>query len=431
MFNLKISKKVIDFQWSFISLAISSFAHLLLRMVVGKELGPSGLGLYTLIFTVYIFEMQIAGLGIDSAMIKYIAENHENEPKIKEYISSGIIGTILNGSIMGLLLYMLSGYISIKFFHNPEMIPLLKITAFCLPFIAAQKMVLGSLVGLKNMKLYAITNISLNILVMIVSIFLVMLLNMEVRGAVIGFVAPTIIIGLLSLITTRKYFTTNSLNFKKTLKEVSIFGFYATLSSSIGQLNSEINTLMIGHFMDKTMVGYFAVAALLIEGMRLIPNSVETVTFSHISSYYGSKNYENLNKYINGIMLKVFIINIAESLGLLLLGQFLIEMLFGKNFLPAYQPLLILLVGCSIYAPVLAISGVLPAIGKIKLESKIFIICTITNILFNILLIPKYGMMGAAIASSFSSISMSLLTIYFIKMNIQKLHEGRKIGIKT
>jgi len=171
MFNLKISEKVRDFQWSFISLATSSFAHLLLRMVVGKELGPSGLGLYTLIFTIYIFEMQISGLGIDSAMTKYIAEYYENKPKIKEYISSGIIGAVLNGSIMGLLLYMLSGYISILFFHNPEMIPLLKITAFCLPFIAAQKTTLGYLVGLRKMKLYAIMNISLNILVMIVSIF--------------------------------------------------------------------------------------------------------------------------------------------------------------------------------------------------------------------------------------------------------------------
>jgi O-antigen/teichoic acid export membrane protein len=175
------------------------------------------------------------------------------------------------------------------------------------------------------------------------------------------------------------------------------------------------------------MVGYFAVAALLIEGMKLIPNSVETVTYSHISSYYGRKDYEALDKYTKEIMLKVFIINIAETFGLLLLGQFFIETLFGQNFLPAFLPLLILLVGCSIYAPVLAINGVLLAIGKVKLESKILIVCTIINILFNILLIPKYGLIGAALAASFSSALISLLTIYFIKINIQRLREGHEI----
>jgi O-antigen/teichoic acid export membrane protein len=431
MFNLKISKKIRDFQLSFVSLATSSFAHLLLRIVVGKELGPSGLGLYTMIFTIYILEMQIAGFGIDSAMIKYIAEYHENKPKIKEYISSGVIGAILNGSIVGLLLYMLSGYISINFFHNPEMIPLLKITSFCLPFIAVQKTVLGFFVGLRKMKLYAIANISLNMFVMILSVILVLSLKMEVRGAVIGFVVPTIIIGLLSLITVKGYFTTNFSIIKKVLKDVSVFGFYATLSTSIGQLNTEINTLMIGHFMDKTTVGYFAVAALLIEGMKLIPNSVDTITFSHIASYYGSRNYEFLSQYIKEIMYKVFIISIAESLGLILFGQFIIETFFGNSFLPAYPPLLILLIGCSISAPVLAISSVLPAIGEVKLTSKILIICFVTNIFLNILLIPKYGMIGAAVALSISSVSLALLTFYFIKMDVQKLHEGHKIGMET
>ena len=46
MFNLKFSKNTKDIQWSFISLAIASFANLLLRIVLGKKLGPSGLGLY-------------------------------------------------------------------------------------------------------------------------------------------------------------------------------------------------------------------------------------------------------------------------------------------------------------------------------------------------------------------------------------------------
>jgi O-antigen/teichoic acid export membrane protein len=47
--KIMISKTMRDVQWSFIRLAISSAVHFLLRVVLGRELGASGLGLYTLV----------------------------------------------------------------------------------------------------------------------------------------------------------------------------------------------------------------------------------------------------------------------------------------------------------------------------------------------------------------------------------------------
>ena len=132
-----------DVQWSFISLATASLSHLLLRIVLGKELGPSGLGLYTLVFTIYIFGMHFAAFGIGVALTKYLAEFDDNLLRIKGFVSCGHFGSIISGSMMGVLMYLLSGIIAIQFFHSPGMVDLLKITAFCFPFIAMQKAVIG------------------------------------------------------------------------------------------------------------------------------------------------------------------------------------------------------------------------------------------------------------------------------------------------
>ena len=420
MFNLKFSKMMRDVQWSFISLATASLSHLLLRIVLGKELGPSGLGLYTLVFTIYIFGMHFAAFGIGVALTKYLAEFDDNLLRIKGFVSCGLFGSIISGSMMGVLMYLLSGIIAIQFFHSPGMVDLLKITAFCFPFIAMQKAVIGALNGLRKMKWFAIVNIAQHVSVMIVSIVLVVLLDMGVRGAVIGFVAPTIVVGALSLILIRKYFSTSLTNISTVLKEVLWFGFYIVLANSIGMINVQIDSLMVGHFMSETDVGYYAVAIIFVEGLRLIPDSVQRITTPTIANYYGKQEYEKIHELMKNSMLKVLAITILISFTLISLGQFLIELLFKEEFLSAYYPLLILLVGYSFYAPVLSISGALAGIGKVALMSKLSFICAVMNTILNILLIPKYGITRAAIATSISLIITASLKLYFIKLYIPK-----------
>jgi O-antigen/teichoic acid export membrane protein len=423
MFNLKLSKTMKDIQWSFISLATASFAHLLLRIVLGKALGPSGLGLYTLVFTIYMLGMQFAAFGIGIALTKYVAEYYNDLPKIQNFISSGILGSLISGSLMGVLMYLLSGFISLRLFHNPEMVALLELTSFCFPFISMQKAVIGTLNGLREMKLFAFVNILQHVSVMIVSIAFVLLLNMNVKGAVLGFVIPTIAVGLFSLVFTRKYFIFDPavlITDLANLKELLWFGFYIVLANSIGLINTQIDSLMLGYFMNEVDVGYYAVAVIFVEGLKLIPDAVQKVTTPSIASYYGKRDYQKIINLVKSSMLKVFLITLILSFVLLGFGRLLIEILFSEEFLPAYYPLIILLLGCSIHAPVLSIAGTLPSIGKVALMSKLSFICAGMNTLLNILLIPKYGIIGAAIATSVSLIFTSLVKLYFIKVYIQK-----------
>ena len=414
MFNLKLSKTMKDVQWSFISLAIASFLHLLLRVVLGRELGPSGLGLYTLVFTIYVFGLQFVTFGIGSALTRYIARYHDDLPKIREYVTSGVLGSILSGTVMGILLYLLSGIISIQFFHNPEMTELLKITAFCFPFISMQKVVIGTLNGLRKMKWYAFVNIIQNVSVVVTSLILVLLLDMGVRGAVIGLVVPTIVIGLLSLIGTRGYFSIRMGILRTALNELLLFGFYIVLSSAIGMLNTHIDSVMIGYFMGETDVGYYAVAIVLIQGMLLIPQAVEKVMTAATSNYCGKNDYKNLIKLIKKCVAVIFVIDAIILFLLVLFGQFLIENIFGSDFLSAYTPLLILLIGYFIYIPIMSVSSTLASIGKVNILFRISLISVVINTFLNILLIPTYGIAGAAIATSITLIFITILRIFFI-----------------
>ncbi|NPE27574.1 flippase [Methanococcoides sp. SA1] len=415
MFNFKPSKTMKDIQWSFISLATASLSHLLLRIVLGRELGPSGLGLYTLVFTIYMFGMQFAAFGIGAALTKYVAQFSDDQQKVTEFVSSGVVGSLISGSVMGILLYLIAPLIAVNIFDMPAMEELLKITAVCFPFIAIQKVVIGTLNGHRRMQAFALVNITQNVSVAALSIALVLFFKMDVTGAIIGYVAPTIAIGIVSIFLTRHDIKPSLFMSKTVLKEISWFGFYVVIANSIGIINMQIDSLMVGHFMNETEVGYYAVAIIFMQGVILLPQVVQRVTTPVMAKYYGKNDFESIRKLIKSTMVKTFGGILFISVIIAVFGNYLIITIFTEEFLPAYLPMLILLVGYSICAPIGSVGNTLSSVGKVNIVFKMTALCALMNTLLNLMLIPTFGLIGAASATSISQIITLLIHLLFIK----------------
>lgn len=413
MLNIKLNKTLKDIQWSFISLITASFVQLLLRIMLSKDLGPTGLGIYTLVFTVYMFGMQFSAFGIEAALIKFIAQNKGNQRQINQYISSGIMISIISGSIIGLILYSFSRTIAIGLFDNIQMVDLLKTTALCFPFISIQKSVLGTLNGFRDMKSYAFINILLNISTLFLSLFLVSL-NMGIMGAVIGFVLPTILVGALSLLYVKSN-VAFPLNIWSTAnKELVTFGFYVVLASSVGIVNMQIDSVCIGYFMEETYVGYYSVAIIFAQGIILFPQALQKVTTPTIATLYSKNNFVEIKELIRDVSCKTFALALFISILIIYFGKVLITILFTEEFLPAYIPLTILLIGYVVFSMFASIGGTLSSIGKVKMIFKISAFSAFLNTLLNVALIPKFGLIGAASATSLSLITTVIINYYFI-----------------
>jgi O-antigen/teichoic acid export membrane protein len=399
--KIPLSKAMVDVQWAFISIVTASFAHFILRIVLGRELGPEGLGVYTLAFTIYLFGMQFAAFGIGSALTKYVAEFLDDQTVIKNYVSSGMTSSIITGALMGVVLFLLAPSIAISVFHVPELEPLIQLTALCYPFIAVQKAVLGTLNGFRSMHQYAFLNIVQNVAVLVGSIILVLIFGMGVMGAAIGFVVPTILISALSPILIRDCIGLDaSLWNIPILRTTTVFGFYVVLGNSISFLNTQIDSIMIGYYLDPAEVGIYAVAVLLAQVLTLIPGAVQHVTAPATATLYGKDDIEGVRKLIFSVMKKIFLVSVGIAAFIAFFGQYIITIMFTGEYLLSYAPLLILLLGYVIFTPFSAVGSTLSSIGKVHIPFRIHAICGILNVTLNILLIPHLGIIGAAIATA-------------------------------
>ena len=416
--NLKfpLSKAMIDVQWAFISIVTASLAHFILRIILGRELGPDGLGVYTLAFTIYLFGVQFAAFGIGAALTKYVAEFLDDQVAIRNYVSSGMTSSIITGALMGVVLFLLAPYIATSFFHVPELEPLVQLTALCYPFIAIQKAVLGTLNGFRRMHLYALLDIAQNVIVVVTSIALVLLFEMGVMGAVIGFIGPTILVSVLSPVLIRECIGLDaSLWNTMALRATTIFGFYIVLGNSISFLNTNVDSIMIGYYLNPAEVGIYAVAALLAQTLTLIPGAVQRVTAPATARLYGKGDVEAIREIITSTMKKAFLVSAVIALVLVIFGQFFISLFLTPEFLSAYVPLLVLLIGHTIFAPFMAIGSTLASIGKVNIPFRIHLICGVLNIVLNVLLIPLFGIVGAAASTTITHIANFAIHMAVIK----------------
>jgi O-antigen/teichoic acid export membrane protein len=319
---------------------------------------------------------------------------------------------------MGIILYVFSGLIAFNLFNIPEMEDLLKITAICYPFIALHKVAIGTLNGLHKIKKYALLDITLNGLILAVSVFFVMVFDLGTQGAVYGFVLPTIFVSIFSFSSIKNYMTRH-IEYNNVFRDLTWFGFYVVISGSVGMLYHHVDSLMLGYFMSETDVGHYAIAAIFIQGLALIPNAVQKITTPRIAYHYGKKDYDQILQLIKNVLLKTYAITFIIFVFLVLSGKYLIIFLFTDDFLPAYIPLVILLIGYAINAPIGSIGGILGSIGKINISFRIAVLTSLINVIANFLLIPKHGLIGAASATSLSFILGTIIYYLVVKRIIR------------
>lgn len=411
-----LSKATVDVQWAFISIATASLAHFILRIILGRELGADGLGVYTLAFTIYLLGMQFAAFGIGSALTKYVAEFIEDRSTVNNYVSSGMTSSIITGALMGIAIFLLAPFLAISVFHTPELEGMIRLTALAYPFIAIQKAVLGTLNGFRRMRSYAYLYIAQNVTVVIASIVLVNIFKTGEMGAVIGLVGPTIIVSAACPWLIRDCLKLGGCQWNTTaLRATAAFGFYIVLGNSISYLSGQVDSILIGYFMNPTEVGIYAVSLLFVQTLSLIPNAVQSVTTPITATLYGKGDIEGVSRVFYSTLRKSLLISIGLSVLLAICSPFFIALLFSSEFSLAYVPLLILLPGYAIGASFGAVSSTFGSIGKVKIPYRISAVGGVMNAGLNLLLIPIFGINGAALATSVSMLAGFLIGVKVIR----------------
>lgn len=408
----QVKKFSFDVGWVLISSVVTLLIGFLLRVVLARWLGAADLGLYQMVLTVQGIAMLVATLGIPAALIKYVAEYKDNKEKLTQTVSSGLLSSILFGILVGILLYALSGTLA-GLFDMPELAHLLKILAFALPFTSLLEALLGLFNGLREMKTYAYLMI-LRSLLMILFIITFVRLGFGVEGAVLG-IALSVIGGcVFGLYRSRRFVHLNLQGFIQNIKKLVSFGSQMFGANAMGLTLAYTDIILIGYFLAAKDVGYYSVAVSLSMFFLIVPQAIQRITYPTTSEYWSKNNYQALQTMLDKSMKYSACILLPLGLGVGFFVKEIITTIFGGEFIYAVLPLCILLIARVIRGgTIVPIGGSFSGVGRPDLALKLGAISATTNIGLNILLIPRFGIVGAAVATT---ASLLLGTIIFLAL---------------
>ena len=186
------------------------------------------------------------------------------------------------------------------------------------------------------------------------------------------------------------------------------------------QLYTAIGTTMLGILCTNIEVGYFSNAVRLVNIVQSVISAVGAILVPQLSYYYEAGNKIDFNRLINKAYMVMMTLTIPSSIGLFMVADNLIPILFGNSFGGSIGTLKIL----AFTLPFLVINvllgiQVLITTGKEKQYLITAFSGAVAGVLLTPILIQNYQHYGAAIASLISESVVTITTVYYSSKQVK------------
>lgn len=402
----------------FVSLIASQFVAFLLRMFLARSLSVAEYGLFYAVFAFLSFFTLFRGLGFGSALIKYIPEFGAKKQfgKIKSSIVFSLaLHAALSFFIVSLIL-IFSGEIVLGFFKTESAVPILQILLIW--FLATIFLLFGNVfIGFQNMAVYALLQFLRNLLIFLFAFLLVGYFGFGIRGAAFAYLFEMLVIAVLAFaILRRKYpsiFRAKTFITKPLIKKLSTFALPLFLSGIGGIIIAYMDTLMITASRSLSEVGLYQAAQPAAHFLWYLVGPLIIVFFPMVSELWARGKKKLLGNTLHFLIKFSFILIIPAALIFIAFPDIIINLLFGPRYLAGATVLQILGAAAIVYTLYAILGSTINGIGKPIVNTKIIALMACLNFGGNLILIPIYGIEGAAIATIISYILGLVLTFYY------------------
>ncbi len=382
-------------------------------IILARLLGPTGKGIYALIILIPAVMVKFGTLGIEASNVYFTGSK---KYEIKDIGSNSLVAGISLGLVLILIFWGVLHLSSFQNFISSNKINpfYLWIVVLTIPLSLVSGFLNNIILGKEEMVKYNQVNILNSAIRLVTVIFFLLVLRQGILGATLSYVFTTMIVTLFVMLLIRKMtkicFSLNP----KLLRESTAYGGKAYFGSAAQFLNYRLDMFLVAFFLTPAAVGYYSITVAIAEGLWMLPGVTATVLFPRISSLQDSE----ANMLTPRVSRHTFFLIFISSLVLIPLAKPLIKLLFGSAFLPSVTPLLILLPGIIALGGAKTISADLAGRGKPEICTLAAFISLAINIPLNLLLIPRWGISGAAFASSVAYILSTLIVlIAFVKIS--------------
>jgi len=394
-----------------------------------RLLGAEQWGLWSITSGLIGLLAPFAQLAMSTALVTYISKYKNDEGKVSRFVNSAYLMVILFSLVISISVIFLSNYLAESVFDDPRLTIFLFLGALILFFREINIMNRDYFRGFKNFKIFNILRVVERVSFLLIPLFLF---------AIFSFLAIYVAISqliILSILSTSVLVYINKKDdffkiFNKPGKKESItllkFGIPLVFAATFIIVMRSIDRLLIGYFLETSDVGIYSVAAsipLFIGGSFAIISTVLLPTFSERDSQGISSN-----KLLSELFSMLLFVSIPLIIFIIIFSEDILLIVYGTEYVVGSIVLAIVSFEILLYGGYVLFRTAIQAkeqTGRIAIGIGL---SALVNIFLNIILIPDFGIAGAAFGTMFSFILLFLYLIYLVKINYDI--SFKKVNIK-
>jgi O-antigen/teichoic acid export membrane protein len=243
--------------------------------------------------------------------------------------------------------------------------------------------------------------------------------GLESPAIMMSFIAGNLTVIVLALYRMKISLAWPTLSRARSLVD---FGKYIFIGSAGGFLYSWMDVAILRLFAPPSVIGAYEIAWRVASLSMLLTRAIREALFAQISQWHSNGDLKSIsNAFFTWLPVPLYM-TIPAFLGIVVLGKNMLHTLFGANVVVAYPVLIIFGFEKIVRSLHLILSPSLFAMDKPELAYRGSIASIVANLVLNLLLIPKIGMIGAAIATTISAgVAAFISTRYlmrFVKLSL-------------
>jgi len=375
------------------------------NVIISRLLGPESLGIFAIIIVIVELVFRIVNPGIDTSAIYFISNKRF---EFKEYISTYLINAIII-IVLGILILLLLNQIgSVTLFSETVNLNFIAdfftvIVFYFITFLFYEfgvKIPLGLERFNEYNKIQLIKPIILFALLLVSSFMFTINLDSVLLIVSLSFIIPGLFYWRMALPV--------NFSWRKEPAEKSFrFGIKIMLGNLLQYLNYRMDIILIGFFLSGTEVGWYYVSVIIAERLLFLTQATSTILFPSASS-------SNLQREKTPILSRLnFTVVFAGSVIIGVSAYWLVPLLFSEVYSNSVLPLVVILPGIIALSVSKILSADFISRGLPQYSLYVSILNFFLNIGLNIILIPRMGIAGAALSSTFSYSAALFLQVYF------------------
>lgn len=414
---------------------ISRICGFVLRIFLSRFLGAEGLGIYQLIFPVYMLGIVVSSYGIQTAISRFVAAASCSLPKEQmRYLKAGVTMALGLSLILSVILYSQAPVIASLLLNESRCAPLLQVAAFCIPLEAVHICINGFYYGQKKTSVPALSQF-IEQAARVAGVFMLFSITENngitftplhaIGGNLIGDIACILFNFTALSITSRKKAATSDqiLSYPAIYKKIMSVALPLTCNQTVIHIFHSVETVLIPSMLQT--FGYSASKSLsiygILTGMALplimfpstITNSFAVLLLPAISEAHANGRQDSVLSVSRGAISLCALLGVFSTGYFLFMGKEAGWVLYQNEQVGSYLRTLGFL--CPFLFLNVTLGSILNGLGKAAIVFRNNMIALGIRILFILFGIPHFGITGYFLGFLLSSVATTFLFFFSLR----------------